>query len=188
MNNYCKHLKKKNNKPYCKLAKKEITLSQCQQCVNKEYRIPVKGKMVKKSAYEWKKSPLMSGNAQKNKKNVQNSKISGKFAQKLQKMQLKSKKMAKLEKNRFSVFTTDLEHCYLCGRKKEELHEIYAGRNRINSMKYGFVLPLCHECHSQNQNNSLFNEFWHKGGQIYWEFNIGSRNEFLAIFRRNYLD
>ncbi len=168
--NYCKHLKKKKNKPYCNMLKKEVTSNQCRECIHKEYKIRI------------------NKNAQKNKKNVQNSKINGQFAQKVQKMQSKSKKMAKLERNRFSVFTTDLEHCYLCGRKKEELHEIYAGRNRINSMKYGFVLPLCHECHSQNQNNSLFNEFWHKGGQIYWEFNIGSRNEFLAIFRKNYLD
>ena len=30
----------------------------------------------------------------------------------------KSKKLAKLEKNRFSIITKDLEHCYLCGSKK----------------------------------------------------------------------
>lgn len=60
MNSYCKHLKKKDNKPYCNMLKKEITLSQCQQCVNKEYHFPVKGKMAKKSALS-KKSPLISG-------------------------------------------------------------------------------------------------------------------------------
>lgn len=36
--NYCKHLKKRKNKPYCNILKKEITLSQCQECVNKEYK------------------------------------------------------------------------------------------------------------------------------------------------------
>ena len=36
--NYCKHLKKRKNKPYCNMLKKEITLSQCQGCVNKEYK------------------------------------------------------------------------------------------------------------------------------------------------------
>lgn len=159
------------------MLNKEITLSQCQECVNKEYKM----KNSQNSFYKIR-------NAQKNKKNVQNSKINVKFAQKLQKKQIKSKKIAKLERNRYSVFTTDLKHCYLCGKKKEELHEIYAGRNRLNSMKYGFVLPLCCTCHKQNQNNLQFNNLWHKEGQIYWELNIGTRNEFIAIFRRNYLE
>ena len=29
MNNYCIHLKKRKNKPFCKLLNKEITLSEC---------------------------------------------------------------------------------------------------------------------------------------------------------------
>lgn len=147
MNNYCIHIKKRKNKPYCTILKEEITLSQCQECVDKEYK-----------------------NAQKNKNIVH-----------------KSKKIAKLERNRKSVFTTDLEHCYLCKRKKEELHEIFAGRNRLNSMKYDLVLPLCHECHSLNQNNPFFNDYWHKQGQEYFECNIGTREEFIKIFKRNYL-
>ena len=147
MNNYCLYIKKRKNKPYCSLLKKEITLSYCRECVNKEYK-----------------------NAQKNKNIVH-----------------KSKKIAKLERNRKSVFTNDLEHCYLCGKKKEELHEIFAGRNRLNSMKYDLVLPLCHECHSLNQNNPFFNDYWHKQGQEYFECNIGTREEFIKIFKRNYL-
>lgn len=148
MYKYCKNLKKKKNKPYCNVLKKEITLSLCSKCVNKEY---------KKSTYKWKKIH-------------------------------KSGQIAKLERKRTSVFTDDLEHCLICGAKKEELHEIFAGRNRINSMKYGFVLPLCHKCHFLNQNNSFFNDFWHKNCQEYWECNIGSRNEFIKVFRRNYLN
>lgn len=151
--NYCKHLKKRKNKPFCKLTNEEIPFRRCQQCGNKEYKI----------------------------KNLHSS------ALKQEKMHNKSKKLTKLEKNRKSVFTEDLEHCYLCGRKKEDLHEIYAGRNRINSIKYNFVLPLCRECHSLNQNNVFFNDYWHKQGQLYWEKNIGSREEFIKIFRKNYL-
>lgn len=37
MNNYCINLKKRNNKPYCKLINKEIQLSTCRECNNKEY-------------------------------------------------------------------------------------------------------------------------------------------------------
>jgi len=99
----------------------------------------------------------------------------------------KSSKIAKLERNRFSVFTDDLDTCYLCGRKKEELHEIFAGANRQNSMRYGFVLPLCHRCHSQIQNDTDFNHFWYKKCQRYWEDNISDREEFLRVFRKSWL-
>ena len=156
MNNYCIYIRKRKNKPYCTILKEEITLSQCQKCVNKEYK-----------------------NAQNNKKIVQS--IPTKHSKKSIKVH-KSKKIAKLERNRKSVFTTDLEHCYLCKRKKEELHEIFAGRNRLNSMKYDLVLPLCHKCHSLNQNNPFFNDYWHKQGQEYFECNIGTREEFIKIF------
>lgn len=105
-----------------------------------------------------------------------------------QKIVQKSKKLSKLEKSRFSVFTKDLEHCYLCGRKKEELHEIFAGRNRKNSMKYGFVLPICHKCHSHIQNNAHFSRVWYKKGELYWINNIDSKNEFINVFGKNYLD
>lgn len=189
MNNYCKHLKRRKNKPYCSLLKKEITLSLCQECVNKEYRVPVKKKIVKSNSHQIRKSPLISEKCTiLSNKEAFYTKKSQKKPKKVQKLKNRSKKIAKLERNRYSIFTNDLEHCYICGSKKEELHEIYAGRNRINSMKYGFVLPLCHKCHSQNQNNPAFNDFWHKTGQKYWEYSIGSRNEFIALFRRNYLD
>lgn len=171
MNNYCINLKKKKNKPFCKLLDKEITFSLCRECDNKEY---------KKSTSD-KKSPVTSGQMRKY------SQALTKEQQKKIKMHNKSKKLTKLEKNRKSVFTEDLEHCYLCGKKKNDLHEVYGGRNRINSIKYNFILPLCRKCHSINQNNAIFNDYWHKQGQLYWEKNIGSREEFIKEFRRNYL-
>lgn len=81
MNNYCINLKKRKNKPYCKLLNKEITFSLCRECDSKEYR----------------------------------------------------------------KFT------------------------------------------SNNQNNAIFNDYWHKQ-ELYWEENIGSKEEFIRIFRKNYLD
>jgi len=184
--NYCIYIKRRKGKPFCTYFNKEVTWNECKECKKKVYKMKNK----KNSFYT--KSESNSKNAQYLKKAVQRklheySKMSI-TVQKSKKLSLKSKKIAKLERNRYSVFTNDLKHCFICKRKKEELHEIYAGRNRLNSMKYGFVLPLCHECHSLNQNNPFFNDFWHKNGQEYWECNIGSRNEFIAIFRRNYLD
>lgn len=178
MNNYCINLKKRNNKPYCKLINKKIQLSTCRECNNKEY---------KKSTFG-KKSPATSGQQKSNNNQMRkNAQSLTKEQQKKIKMHNKSKKLTKLEKNRKSVFTDDLEHCYLCGKKKNDLHEVFGGRNRINSIKFNFVLPLCRECHSNNQNNPIFNDYWHKQGQLYWEENIGSREEFIKVFRRNYL-
>ena len=179
MNNYCIHLKKRKNKPFCNVIKKEIILSQCRECDNKEYK-KSDIKISKKSGF-WSKSPVKSGQINKNAQSLTKKPV------KNTKMHNKSKKLTKLERNRASVFTDDLEHCYLCGKKKNDLHEIFGGRNRLNSIKYNLVLPLCRECHSLNQNNPFFNDYWHKQGQEYFECNIGSREEFIAIFRRNYL-
>lgn len=176
MNNYCINLKKRKNKPYCKIKNKEINLSQCKECDSKEYKkgsakfsAKLSAKVCEKKSTSIKKSLVASGQT------------------KPAKLRNKSNKLAKLEKNRYSVFAKDLEHCYLCGKKKNDLHEVYAGRNRINSIKYGFVLPLCRECHSLNQNNPFFNDYWHKQGQLYWEEFIGMREEFIEVFRINYL-
>lgn len=103
-------------------------------------------------------------------------------------MRTKSNKLNKLEKNRYSVFYEDLSKCCYCGSNYQiSKHEIYEGKNRQNSMKYGFVLPLCLSCHRNLQENKKFNDYWKIKAQKYFEENIGTREEFLSIFRRNYL-
>lgn len=165
MNNYCIHLKKRKNKPYCKLLDREITFSLCRECDNKEYK--------KISADLCRKMQCSADIKQ----------------QKSVKIQNKSNKLASLERNRYSVFSNDTERCYLCGSTyKLTWHEIYAGKNRQNSMRYGLCLRLCLNCHSKEQENDQFNNYWHKQGQLYWEKNIGSREEFIKVFRRNYLE
>ena len=99
----------------------------------------------------------------------------------------KNNKISKLERNRKSVFTNNLSMCIMCGKPKDNLHEIFMGKNRQNSMKYGFVIPVCIKCHQNCHRNSHTQEFWHKEGQLYFEREIGSRNEFIEIFKRNYL-
>lgn len=108
-------------------------------------------------------------------------------AKKEYKMKNKSSKLANLEKNRFSIFTDNLDKCYFCPNKKDHLHEIIAGRNRQNSMKYGFVLPLCEKCHRKYQNDVLFNNRWYIICQKYFESNIGTRDDFINIFRKSWL-
>ena len=102
-------------------------------------------------------------------------------------MRTKSKKLSKLEKERFSVFY-ELNACCYCGSIYQlTKHEIFEGRNRQNSMKHGFVLPLCLKCHRELQEDTDFNDKWKKKAQEYFENNIGTREDFLKIFRRNYL-
>lgn len=99
----------------------------------------------------------------------------------------KSNKLAKKEKNRFSIITTDLEKCYLCKAKKEELHEIYEGKNRQISMKYGLVIPICRKCHISVTNNKTLQEKLHKVGQKVFKKQYKTEN-FVQIFGKNYLD
>lgn len=163
--NYCINLKKRKNKPYCKLLDKEITLSRCRECDNKEYSL--KNQKIKKNTQSREKEP--------------NKKV---------KMHNKSKKLAKLERNRFSVFTDDLEHCILCGKPREHLHEIIYGKNRINSIKYNFVIPLCANHHTGKDGihfNKDLDLYYKRLCQIYFEKNIGNRIEFIKIFGRSYL-
>ena len=108
------------------------------------------------------------------------------------KMKVKTTKLAKLEKNRFSLFTTDLEHCIICGKSPVNKHEIFYGRNRQNSMKFGLVIPLCTEEH-HNQVGKTGIHFdielcaeWHKKGQIAFEETYPDL-DFVSIFRKNHL-
>ena len=101
-------------------------------------------------------------------------------------MKQKSSKIAKLERNRFSIITDDMEHCILCGNKKDHIHELFFGRNRTNSMKYGTVVPLCSSCHARMHNDIKLQEIYHKIGQDC--FNQHYPNlDFMEIFKINYL-
>ena len=63
----------------------------------------------------------------------------------------RSAKQNKLEKQRYSIFTDDLERCFNCGRKADDTHEVWGGSNRKRSIKYGLCIPLCRECHSNEK-------------------------------------
>ena len=184
--NYCIHLKKRKNKPYCNVLKEEITFSLCRECGNKEY----KSKNKENSAYKNKKCTEFTKNSAKSNSNkIRNSAYSLQYSAKpLQKMKNKSNKLAKLERNRKSVFTDDLEHCYLCGNKKDDLHELLGGKNRLNCIKLGYIIPVCRLCHSRIQNDNEFKMYWAKKVQLHYEEFVGTREEFTAMFRRNWLD
>ena len=161
----CKFLKQKlNQKLECKLTNKIITLKDCKECKEKEY-----------------KSNIMISN-----NSIPNIRKSNDFPNN-RKMVTKSKKLAKMERNRTSILTNDMEHCYICGAKKTHIHEICFGKNRLNSIKYGLVIPVCFNCHVKIHNDINLQEEHHKIAQK--KFNeVYPDLDFVEIFKRNYLD
>ena len=101
-------------------------------------------------------------------------------------MKGKTKNLRKLEKNRYSILTDDLTTCFICKRPKEDLHEIFEGANRQQSMKHGLVLPLCRRCHQNIHSNNQLNLQYKRIGQSKFE-ETHTREEFIKIFKRNYI-
>jgi hypothetical protein len=91
-----------------------------------------------------------------------------------------------LEKKRYSILTNDLEHCYICGRAKEQIHEIYKGSNRKRCMENGFCIPICEKCHKQTEIDIKTLDKYRQECQKKYE-KTHTREEFLQIIGKNYL-
>lgn len=103
-------------------------------------------------------------------------------------MKKKSSKLAKLERSRFSILTDDLDTCMMCGMSATDLNEVYRGRNRQNSMKWGCVMPLCRRCHTKITDNVELETKWKiKCQKVMMKFYNMSEEEFIEIFKKNYL-
>lgn len=100
-------------------------------------------------------------------------------------MKKRTSKIAKLEKERTSILTDNLECCILCGKPKDHLHEVYYGKNRIMSMKYKCVVPLCFNCHYLVHNNHNVDIKLKTKMQDFFEKEYPNLN-FLEIFGKNY--
>lgn len=100
----------------------------------------------------------------------------------------KSKKLIKLEKNRYSIITNDLKHCYICTERgkanipKQDLHEVYGGKNRKISIENGLVVPLCRQCHIDYEVLKWLKKFV----QLEYE-ETHSREEFINLIGKSYL-
>jgi hypothetical protein len=103
-------------------------------------------------------------------------------------MKRKTTKLAKLEKNRYSVFNDSEDICYYCHRHKRadeklDFHEVYGGSNRITSMKNGLCVHLCRKCHS---NEFILNDLkvW---CQREYERMGNSRAKFITLIGKSYI-
>ena len=99
-----------------------------------------------------------------------------------------TQKQKKLEQNRYSILTNNLDYCFVkgCRNKADDVHEVYAGAKRKISMKNGFCIPLCRKHHSEIQNDESKMLIYKKMCQEKYEENH-SREEFIKLIRRNYL-
>lgn len=102
-------------------------------------------------------------------------------------MKYKTNKLKTLEKKRYSIFTEDLEHCILCNTTNVDINEIFMGRNRQNSMKYGLCIPLCRTHHRQYHNDRKMQLKWMQLAQKKFE-ESHTNTEWMNIFHKNYKD
>lgn len=152
---------------YCAEQRKEITFNDCRGCIYKEYKKCTR--IVENCAFSMKKQQNFT-----------------KTVQKSMKIKQKSSKLAKLERNRFSIITDDMEHCILCGNKKDHIHEVFPGAFRQRSIKEHMVLPLCSSHHRQIHNDTELSLYWKRSCQKLFE-KSRTRDEFIKIFGRSYL-
>lgn len=160
----CKYLKKKlNNKLECKLDKSKKIPNDCANCSQKEYKCTINPQILCKKHFPDNSKP----------------------------MKQRSNKLANLERKRFSLFTDDLTKCIICGKSPINKHEIFGGKNRLRSIDFGLVIPLC-TCEHHNQieckgihfDKQLQKE-WKIKGQVMFETTYPDLN-FIDIFGKSY--
>lgn len=96
----------------------------------------------------------------------------------------KSSKLAKLERNRYSIITYNLDICYVCKEhRKENFDEVFGGRNRQKSMKYGLVIPICFKCHRKLTDNPLLKKQLQEEAKEIFIKKYGEE-KFIQEFRR----
>lgn len=101
-------------------------------------------------------------------------------------------KLSKSEKQRFSIFTSNLDKCIICGKFPVNKHEIFFGNGKRQlSIEYGLVIPLCtEEHHNQIKQkgihfDSKLRKDWQIKGQEAFEETYPDL-DFLEIFGKNY--
>lgn len=56
-----------------------------------------------------------------------------------------------------SIMTDDMDMCYVCSKRADEIHHVMHGPDKRLSEKYGLMVPLCRKCHSKVH---------HEGGEL----------------------
>lgn len=85
-----------------------------------------------------------------------------------------------------SIITTDLDHCYLCGRPYPQIHHIMNKWAKAKSEEYGLLVPVCYICHAMLHDKEDNMLKMRQLGQRKFE-EIYSRELWIQEFGKNYL-
>ena len=97
----------------------------------------------------------------------------------------KSNKLAKYEKNRFSIVQGDMSYCFFCGRQAQSIHERIGGMNRQTSIKWGLCVGACLRCHRILEDNEKIKQKYQALGQDVFEKKY-SHELFMQEFKMDY--
>lgn len=174
---FCINLKQKMNRTlYCKKLKKQIAFKDCSNCPYKEYKSPtVSGLSNKRVDFKTQQC------------NLKNNILQSYSGLRVKRIKNKSCKLAKKEKERFSIVYTDLTKCCHCESKLSVAkNEVFEGACRQRSMKMGMVAPFCRHCHDRFHNDIMFNLHY----KVLFEnefLKTHTREEFIKIFGQDYI-
>ena len=92
------------------------------------------------------------------------------------KIKQKSSKLAKKERNRFSILQKDNTKCFVCGRQiKLDKHEAFGGSNR----------HLCRKCHQKADTDEITIDYLHDFARQKF-IKKYDKEKFLKEFGKNY--
>ena len=84
----------------------------------------------------------------------------------------KTNKLKQKEQNRKSILTNDLSKCYICGKPKQDIHEVFGGSNRQTSIKWNCTIPICRICHTE----------WDKNKEMRQKYHDECRDKFVELY------
>ena len=84
----------------------------------------------------------------------------------------KTNKLKQKEQNRKSILTNNLSKCYICGKPKQDIHEVYSGSNRQTSIKWNCTIPICRICHTE----------WDRNKEMRQKYYDECRNKFVELY------
>ena len=100
----------------------------------------------------------------------------------------------KRKKHHKSIIDRDIKgQCFICQKRGyTERHHIYGSANRKYSEQYGLTVYLCPKCHTSSEiavhRSKEVRSTLQRIGQRTFEKKCGSREEFVKLFGKNYLE
>ena len=83
---------------------------------------------------------------------------------------------------------SDEKACYFCGAEFGlDRHEFLNACDKPHAVEDGLWVYVCRKCHTLYQNNSQVMNAGRRKSQMVYEEQIGTREEFMKRYRKNYL-